>query len=335
MFSDYKLTEMEQKVESLYKEKSIVTPSDLDIHNVAEMFNVKLDFSTNGPQRAIWDDEFSVIFLDPDQAEEKKREIFFHELGHPYLHSGNQTKNMNKNFREMQEAQANQFQLYAAIPFFMLNSLDLPRFEYQIVEFIQRTFKVPESLAKKRLEQIKRRILQSKIDKSSNHYQVVSEKKEKYCSMDNYPLLEDLFSENEIKKYFPKTSKSTNKVYFDYYNGTPIPLWYCIVINRGDVNWGKDFKLFPIDGNFEFINIKEMENKDSDAHVIDLFLHPSFPNDFAINLKVLKKQLMFFDVDPYNIDRLIINANQLVKLLEINIFGDYLNHLSKKLIANN
>src|SRR5689334_14681066 len=127
MLSGYSRTDLEKNVERMFKERGILSPSDLDIHDVAKVFNVHIDFSLKeGPQRAIWDDYDSVIFLNPDHSEEKQRELFFHELGHPLLHCGNQILMNNKSFRDLQESQANQFQLYAAIPFFMLKQLELP-----------------------------------------------------------------------------------------------------------------------------------------------------------------------------------------------------------------
>jgi Zn-dependent peptidase ImmA (M78 family) len=336
VLSGYKLTEMEKKIEKLYKENGILTPSDLSIQNLSNVFNVKVDLSINGSkqeQRAIWTDDLTVIFLDPDQPEEKQREVFFHEFGHPLLHIGNQMKMKNKTFRDLQEAQANQFQLYAAIPFFMLQELELPEYENQIIHIIKSVFKVTEALARKRLEQIKRRILQSKMD-TSFYFQEVVAKKETDETMETYPMLEDFFSPQEIKNYFAPRQKTKSIVYFDYQNEKPVPLRYCIEFSPGEVNWGKDFKLFAIDSDFELVHLKEFSSKEADAPVSELFLHPSHPNDFAIDLKVLRKKLKFFDVDPYNINRFIINANQLESLLELNIFRSRLLQIGRVLTNN-
>jgi Zn-dependent peptidase ImmA (M78 family) len=336
VLSGYTLTETERKIERMYKERNILTPSDLEINNVAHLFNVKLDFSFHGgPERAIWDDDFSVIFLDPDEPREKQQEVFFHELGHPLLHCGDQTSIMSQKFRELQEAQANQFQLYAAIPFFMLKELELPKYEYQMIHTIKTVFKVTEALVKKRLEQIKRRILQSKIDCSLPlHVEQVAETTEEY-EAETFPVLEDLFSPNEIKQFFSPQTKGKNKVYFDVYNGQPIPRWYCVEVNREEVNWSKGMHLFPIDSDFECLPMKEFINHESDAHVIsEMFLTPSYPNDFAINIKALKKQLGFFDVDPYNIHRFVIDANYLEHLLELNIFGERIKKVANKMETN-
>jgi Zn-dependent peptidase ImmA (M78 family) len=173
MLSGYIPTDIERKVEMLYRERNILAPPDLEISKVAKLFNVYVDYS-KGPQRAIWDEDTSVIFINPNQAEEKQREVFFHELCHPLMHYGDQTKMHCKSFRDLQEFQANQFQLYAAVPFYMLKELDLPVYEYQIINTIRVTFKIPLSLAKKRFDQIKRRIFQAQIDgKVDFHYSSV------------------------------------------------------------------------------------------------------------------------------------------------------------------
>jgi Zn-dependent peptidase ImmA (M78 family) len=319
LLSGYNLTEIERKVEKLYKEKDILTPSDLTIKNVAEKFNVHLDFS-DGPQRAIWEDDFSVIFLNPNLPEERQREVFYHELAHPIMHCGDQTKMKNKTFRDLQEAQANLFQLYAAIPFFMLQQLELPAYEYQIIELIKNVFKVTPAFAKKRLEQIKRRIIQNKMD---HGFLKAIEPNKLYGIKESFTLIEDLFTTDEIHSFFTPKKKKKPVVYYDISQGKPVQLWYCINVERGEVNWSMDAHRFPIDAEFELTPINEFVNKDYDAPITlaELKLLPSYPNDFAIDLKTLKRVLLFYDVDPYNIRRFVIDANHLEQLLQLDIFS--------------
>jgi Zn-dependent peptidase ImmA (M78 family) len=328
VLSSYIPTELEKKIEKMYKEKGILSPKDLEIINVSKMFNVKIDLSINGqPQRAIWDDDTSVIFLDPNHQEEKQREIFFHELGHPLLHCGNQSKMKSNAFRELQESQAKQFQIYASIPFFMLSDLDIPAYESQIINLIRTEFKVTRSFAKKRLEQIKRRIFQTKMDYELSKMEV-AEPALPYEINDYSPQLEDLFTPQEITQYFPTTRHYTQKtkVFF-----SDTEMWYTIEFNRGDINWGEKFKLFPIDASIEFIHINEFNLKDNDAPVSELFLHHSHPNDFAIDLKELKKKLKFYDVDPYNIRRLVIPVQDLEQLLQLDIVSGQLDKLTSSI----
>lgn len=323
MLGLYKLTELERKVENLYREKGLLNPSDLEIKKIAKALDIHIDYSTSeGPQRAIWDDETAVIFLNPNLPERTKRDIFFHELSHPLMHCGDQSIMKNTSFRELQEFQANQFRLYAAIPFFMLKELKLPKYENQIIHFIERVFNVSHNLAKQRFEQIKRRIIQSHLDGCYVEY----ESDEEYPSTSpSYPLLEDLFSPGEIKLFqLNKPKKKKNKVYYDTLDGKVIPLWYTIEIDRGEINWSKKLKRFPIDATFELVPISEFKEYETDAPIpaTNLVLHPSKPNDFCVQLHSLKEMLFFFDVDPYNIRRLIINVQDLERLLQLTILND-------------
>jgi Zn-dependent peptidase ImmA (M78 family) len=330
MLSCYIPTELEKKIEKIYKERCILSPTDLNIFNVSKMFNVKINQSINGqPQRAIWDDYASVIFLDPSQSEEKQREVFFHELGHPLLHCGDQSKMKNKSFRELQEYQANQFQLYAALPFFMLKEMELPIYESQIINLIKNEFKVTRAFAKKRLEQIKSRILQFKIDNEIFRSRV-ARPKEQYEINEFTPQLEDLFSQQEITQYFPILARSNKKkVYINKFN----EMFYTIEFNRGEIKWNEKFKLFPIDASIEIIQTDEFTLNEEDVPVLiaELFLHPSHPNDFAIDLNELKKKLNFYDVDPYNIRRFVISVQDLEQILQLDIVSNQLNKLSSSI----
>lgn len=160
----YKKTDLELLVEKIYKEKELLSPSDLTISNISETFNFDIKYIAKAPSRALWDEEYALIFLDPLLTEKEQRAVFFHELCHPLRHIGVQEKMKCKLFMDLQETQANQFQLYAAMPTFMLESIELPNNEFYAIKAIEEIFNVPFSLAIKRMEQIKQRVLRKKID---------------------------------------------------------------------------------------------------------------------------------------------------------------------------
>lgn len=164
MLTLYKKTELELLVEKIYKEKEILTPSDLSIKNISETFNFYIKYLEKVPCRALWDEEDTMIFLDSSLSEKEQRAIFFHELCHPIRHIGSQENMKCKLFMELQETQANQFQLYAAMPAYMLNSIELPNNEFYALKAIEEIFNIPYSFATKRMEQIKQRALRKKID---------------------------------------------------------------------------------------------------------------------------------------------------------------------------
>lgn len=162
----YKQTQLEDIIQSLYVERGILSPADLGIENVAERFNIRLEYMNNAPDRSLWNDKKAIIFLNPNRPNDMLREVFFHELCHPLGHYGMQSKMNNDLFRELQEIQAGQFQLYAALPFFMIQELDLSINKQEMVMQLTETFNVTLNMANKRVDQIERRIYQAKSDEA-------------------------------------------------------------------------------------------------------------------------------------------------------------------------
>jgi len=95
--------------------------------------------------------------IDSRKPEPERRAIFFHELTHPLRHCGRQ-EHLHELFVELQEIQAAQFQLAAAIPSFMLGSYrDAP--PANIGKIIAEDFCLPLTLVMRRLEQIRNRMM--------------------------------------------------------------------------------------------------------------------------------------------------------------------------------
>lgn len=164
-FSLYKMTPVEQWIADKYIDNSICSPKDLDIHRIADMFGGEISYLRT-KSHARWEDDGTsdfLINLDSRLEEPERRRDFFHELCHPLRHVGEQEM-LPQTLINLQETQASVFQLYAAIPFFMVLELELPRYEQEISHYWAHVFNVPESLSSKRYHQIKRRIDQEKRD---------------------------------------------------------------------------------------------------------------------------------------------------------------------------
>ncbi len=80
-------------------------------------------------------------------------------------------------FRELQEAQTKNFQLYATMPFSMISNLALPNYEAEIIALLSDRFKVTIYMATLRLEQIKRRVFQSKMDDNIRSFEEMKTRK--------------------------------------------------------------------------------------------------------------------------------------------------------------
>jgi Zn-dependent peptidase ImmA (M78 family) len=159
----YKPTEIEVMITKKYMENGIVRPSQLDLNTVASIFDV--DFVLyDGRTFANWEDGSNrFIAVNQNLTEKEQRENFFHELGHPILHTGRQ-RGMAESFLEMQEEQASQFQLYAAIPYYMLEDFNDIEFRDVYIQSISEAFVLPTYLVRKRLEIMERKIMIEKYD---------------------------------------------------------------------------------------------------------------------------------------------------------------------------
>jgi len=157
MYTYYRTTPLEQWVEHLWIKSGIAAPAQLNVEEVASRLDVWVHFM-NDTSRALDYMGMRSILVDRRLDKEAQWEDFLHELCHILRHAGNQTV-MPKLFCEGQEAEANRFVLYAAIPFYMLRQLKLPARIDEAVETIAIQFGVTYELARKRLEQLQRRTL--------------------------------------------------------------------------------------------------------------------------------------------------------------------------------
>lgn len=165
-YSDYIPTKLELWINDLYQSCNIQTPRDLDIYRVAEAFQATVRLSER--ETKVYHDEYGnhLIFLNSQKSEMQQRAEFFHELCHLVQHKGIQ-QILPQSYVELQEIQANQFRLYAAMPYHMIIN------EYRdylqntnIIPLIVHDFKLPYLLVKARMDQIIRRITRYEEDKT-------------------------------------------------------------------------------------------------------------------------------------------------------------------------
>lgn len=155
----YTTTSLEDWITTMYAKLGILAPADIDIKYLAFKFTI---FIHHKPMPSRFDVYYRYrgIVLDNRCSLEEQREQFFHELCHILRHAGHQTM-MPEAFRELQEWDANQFVMYAALPFSMLTNYDFND-EY-LIQHLMDDFKVTEELCIKRLEQIKRNTLNAAL----------------------------------------------------------------------------------------------------------------------------------------------------------------------------
>lgn len=161
-FSFYRETNLEQLITKLYLKNGPNIQYPEQLHNfdyLSRSFDIEVVMYRGRP---FTDKIGRVIFLDERYGVFINRMRFFHEAGHILRHEGDQRR-MPALFKAAQEAEAEAFALYAAIPFYLLKQLELPSQRIEIIDYIARTFLVPPKFAEKRLSQIERRIMENQF----------------------------------------------------------------------------------------------------------------------------------------------------------------------------
>jgi len=167
-FTLYKLSEIEIYINKIYKDNGIFYPEDMDIERIADIFGIEVHYYDGRPFADWKENEYSYVILNAFMALDQKRAAFFHEVCHPLKHIGQQ-RNMPSSFKELQETQANLFQLYASMPFYMIEEYTKDVYSWTAFEKnLAEAFCLPLSLVKRRIEQIKNRIYWAQIDQERN-----------------------------------------------------------------------------------------------------------------------------------------------------------------------
>ncbi|RAU92481.1 ImmA/IrrE family metallo-endopeptidase [Paenibacillus sp. YN15] len=153
----YHPTQLESWISEKYQQDGIFSPHEMNLDRIAALFGIDVMYYM-GPSFADWKDgQYSVIFLNKLLTVDKQREAFFHELCHPLRHVGHQ-KLLPPGLAQLQEVQAETFQLYASMPFYMLVEYEECLRSGNGLYTLATEFALPESLVKRRLKQIMSRI---------------------------------------------------------------------------------------------------------------------------------------------------------------------------------
>ena len=165
MLKFYNQTELELWVTKLYTNLNFRYPSDLNEEIISDSIGIELFFKPK-PSMRYDSGDYKSITIDSRQPRRQQRVLFYHELGHILRgHTGKQHM-MEKAFRELQEAQASHFIMYAAIPFYMVVQMDLPHCDRDIISLFVQEFGVSDKVARDRVDQINRRIFQGQVDEN-------------------------------------------------------------------------------------------------------------------------------------------------------------------------
>ncbi len=160
MFSHYQMTLLEEFVEATYEAIGITSPEQITVEQLSSRLNIWVHYGPVTSRALEAAGGMYSMFLDDRLSPTQQRLDFLHELCHLLRHAGNQMS-MPAAYTRMQELEAEQFVLYAAMPSSMVSRFTpiLPTME-AAVPCLADTFNVPIELAAKRVDQIKRRIVE-------------------------------------------------------------------------------------------------------------------------------------------------------------------------------
>jgi len=162
----YKPTELEKRISYIYRENGILSPSHMDLDKIAFIYDCHVIYSEK-PTMVLYDDAYGgLIFLNACVTKEQQREDFFHEISHPALHVGCQNT-LPELFVDLQESQAASFQLYSAMPYFMLAAIEPSGYENEYISQLSDIFQLSFDFVNRRIEQVHRRIVQGYHDRNT------------------------------------------------------------------------------------------------------------------------------------------------------------------------
>ncbi|QHT60637.1 ImmA/IrrE family metallo-endopeptidase [Paenibacillus lycopersici] len=163
-FALYKETSLERWINRTYQQHGLHYASDMDIDRIADIWGIQI-FASAGPSEARWKDgDYAFVFLNAYLNKEQQREAFFHEMCHPLQHTGDQVR-MPPLFMELQETQAGLFQLYSAMPVYMLEEFKAIQHHGHYIKVLSEEFCLPIALVERRVDQIIRRVRQEQADR--------------------------------------------------------------------------------------------------------------------------------------------------------------------------
>lgn len=245
--SKYFKTPLEQTIENHYLSRAILVPNDLTIERISEAFNVEVHFKS---VKSFSDNELCVIVINQQDERDVQHKTFFHELGHVLRHVGDQ-RQISELFQQMQEADAERFSLYAAIPFFMLEKLQLPAFEEEAAGIVATVFQVPPEFALLRLKQIRERIASAEFMTAFTYTAVAKENILPYTTTPE-PIIRGVYGLDDLSR--PHT---------------------LIIEQRGGFKWDQPLYI-EVNGTFKSVDVHPNSNRDSAVvRSSDLSIPPS------------------------------------------------------------
>ncbi|TQR43379.1 ImmA/IrrE family metallo-endopeptidase [Paenibacillus popilliae] len=157
MIEHYKMTRIEEFTERLYEKIKIINTYQFTIEEIASRLNIWIYYTPMRSKALEVRPGMYSLNVDSRLPPREQWIEFLHELCHLLRHAGNQTI-MPEQFTQAQEAEADAFATYAAMPISMIKTMALPERCCDAAACLSEEFRVPIEMAQQRLEQIRRRV---------------------------------------------------------------------------------------------------------------------------------------------------------------------------------
>ncbi|HAA4850096.1 TPA_asm: hypothetical protein GEU60_00390 [Listeria monocytogenes] len=151
---------LDDMIYRIYKELEIEAGRILP-HTICAKLNIILKRNIENSFHGYYEGVYYIVLNDTKTQQEQLYD-FAHELGHFFLHEGNQFKSRQV-YIDYQEKQADNFAQRFLIPLHALDVLDYTKSRMEILYDVEQTFNVSIELAQKRLELYERTLYEQKL----------------------------------------------------------------------------------------------------------------------------------------------------------------------------
>ncbi|WP_052339157.1 ImmA/IrrE family metallo-endopeptidase [Gorillibacterium massiliense] len=284
MLALYKPTPFEMWIEAFFQNLDISSTAQLNIDYIAERMDIWVYYQEMQSCHIDRGGLFSVN-IDKRLTPSEQWEDFLHELCHVLRHAGNQF-HLPEPLMEWQEQNAATFQLYAAVPFYLLKTLNMPAQEHSIVEFLVSEFHVTYTLAEKRLRQIQRRILQGVLDQEfmnslKEPYKGISA--EESYAQETYRLQDQLTQLREPK------GLPDIRVFCDFATESQTAFYIKATFHPDEPIWSETYLRLPLISPFQTLTWDELDEEPGiRVGLDDLTTIPGRPNEIGVYLPSLR-----------------------------------------------
>ncbi|MBM7585795.1 hypothetical protein JOC86_002337 [Bacillus pakistanensis] len=104
------------------------------------------------------------------------------------------------------------------------------------------------------------------------------------------------------------------RLYYEDVDGKVIPYWYVLTFRPGEIDWDKDFYFYTPIAPFEFFERDEFDDEVVSASIYAAdFIRKG--HQLGINLKLVKKRIDQYGVDPYVVRQLIVQIPDIEEVL--------------------